>query len=112
MNDFVLIDLAKRLFVLNYRFSETTLLFYNSGSEEIDITFLMHFSNTMRRPDHQRVLEFLKSSLQYADLDNGKVKVGGVVFRKMGVPLFDFNTYPTKEQLFSAIEQISYNYRY
>lgn len=75
------------------------------------MAFLVHFSNTMSRKEYQNILDFMKNTLEYADIENGKVKVGAVVFRKRAVMLFDFNTFSTRDELFTGIDQINFNYR-
>ena len=77
----------------------------------MDIALLVHFSNELEKDDYQKILDFMKQSLQYAGLDDGSVRVGAAVFRKRGIPLFDFNQYQDKQQLFDGIDQISFNYR-
>ncbi|WAR09788.1 CO6A6-like protein, partial [Mya arenaria] len=82
-----------------------------AGSETLDLAFLLHYSNSVSREDFQRILDFMKNILQYSDIDDDKLRVGAVVFRKRGIPLFDFNNYYSQEEVFGGIDQISYNYR-
>ncbi|WAR09888.1 COCA1-like protein [Mya arenaria] len=82
-----------------------------AGSETLDLAFLLHYSNSVSREDFQRILDFMKNILQYSDIDDDKLRVGAVVFRKRGIPLFDFNNYYSQEEVFGGIDQINYNYR-
>lgn len=78
----------------------------------IDVAFLVHFTNTMKRPDYQRVIDFMKSIIEYSSIDDDKVRVAAAMFRKRGIVLFDFNSYYSKTEVMEGIDRISYNYRY
>jgi len=51
------------------------------GSDTLDVAFLVHYSSALKRDDHVQMVTFMKRVLQYADMNDDKVRVGGVIIR-------------------------------
>ena len=86
-------------------------LFSFSDSEEQDLVFLLHFSNDMYQVEFQKVLNFMTSLLERADIDSGLVRVGAALYRDQGVVIFDLKAYRSKKEVFEAIEKIPFNFK-
>lgn len=83
-----------------------------SGTESLDVVFLLHFSQTLTSTAHVQILEFMKSIIQYSGLEDGKVKVGAAILRKKGTVVFDLDAHSGQQDVFEAIDKISYTYRF
>ncbi|XP_052237723.1 collagen alpha-6(VI) chain-like [Dreissena polymorpha] len=99
------------LFVQIFDWAEQAYNVPATGTESLDVAFLLHFSHTMTSTAHDQILGFMKSVLQYSGLDGDKVKVGAAILRKKGTVLFDLNAHSGQEEVFEAIDKISYTYR-
>ena len=77
----------------------------------LDVAFLIHFSHTIKPAEFDRIIQFMKDTIEYAAIDDDKVRVGAAMFRKRGILLFDFNSYYSKDEVKSGIDKINYNYR-
>lgn len=84
---------------------------YFSDSEEQDLIFLLHFSNDMYLAEFKKVLKFMTSLLERADIDSGSVRVGAALYREQGVVIFDLQAYRTKKEIIEAIERIPFNFK-
>ncbi|XP_041374199.1 uncharacterized protein LOC121387240 [Gigantopelta aegis] len=81
------------------------------SSQDLDLVFLLHFSDKMSRDNHRRVLSFMKNVVQAADVDSGSVRVGAAIYEGRSFALFNLNQYGTKQDLLNGIDKISFTYR-
>lgn len=82
-----------------------------ADSDEQDLVFLLHFSNDMYQAEFQKVLDFMTSLIERADIDSGLVRVGAALYRESGVVIFNLKAYSTKKEVVEAIEKIPYNFK-
>ncbi|KAL3854733.1 hypothetical protein ACJMK2_013983 [Sinanodonta woodiana] len=82
-----------------------------TGSEQLDLIFLLHFSNNMRKESLNLVLEFVQNLLEYADIDSGQVRVGISIYRKTATNLYNLDRFSTKGELMEGIQQITTQYK-
>ncbi|XP_063411126.1 collagen alpha-4(VI) chain-like [Mytilus trossulus] len=80
-------------------------------SDEQDLVFLLHFSNDMYQAEFQKVLNFMTSLIERADIDSGLVRVGAALYRESGVVIFNLKAYSTKKEVVEAIEKIPFNFK-
>ncbi|KAK3599021.1 hypothetical protein CHS0354_012500 [Potamilus streckersoni] len=82
-----------------------------TGSEQLDLMFLLHFSNTMRKESLNLVLDFVQNLLEYADIDSGQVRVGISIYRKTATSLYNLDRFSTKNEVLEGIKQITTQYK-
>ncbi|CAC5417428.1 COL6A [Mytilus coruscus] len=80
-------------------------------SDEQDLVFLLHFSNDMYQAEFKKILNFMTSLIERADIDSGLVRVGAALYRESGVVIFDLKAYRTKKEVVEAIEKIPFNFK-
>jgi Mg-chelatase subunit ChlD len=77
---------------------------------EIDLTFVLDASTSVTQANFELMKDFVKDFLRIADIDNGNVRVGVLIYSTEVHLQFQLNTYRTKGQIFDAIDQIPYRY--
>lgn len=77
---------------------------------KLDLVFVLDSSTSVTEPNFKLVLDFLKDFLDYADVDNGNVRVGVVLYSTKVQVEFHMNAYSTKSELMTAIDNIPYVY--
>ncbi|KAL5006010.1 hypothetical protein ScPMuIL_017168 [Solemya velum] len=82
-----------------------------ADSEELDLVYLLHFSNEMSHDDFNRIISFIKGTVENTDVDSGGLRVGAALYRKSANVLFHLNQYATKEDLLRGISGITFGYR-
>ncbi|XP_025106489.1 collagen alpha-3(VI) chain-like isoform X11 [Pomacea canaliculata] len=77
---------------------------------EIDLVFVLDASTSVTEPNFQLMKDFVKDFLLIADIDNGNVRVGVVIYSTEVFIQFQLNSYSTKAEVFTAIENIPYRH--
>ncbi|XP_059165058.1 von Willebrand factor D and EGF domain-containing protein-like isoform X2 [Physella acuta] len=75
---------------------------------KIDLVFVIDSSTSVGESNYQLGRDFMKDLLLVADIDNGNVRVGAVVFSNAAYIQFHLDKYKTKAELFQAISAIPY----
>lgn len=91
-------------------YHDSSLNIFVTGNQ-LDLVFLLHFSNKIQRNSFSQVLDFLKSSVFRADIDSGAVRVGAAVYRGNAEVVFNLNQYASKQDVMTGIDRINFNYR-
>ena len=88
------------------------LFFHPLGCDEaeIDLVFVMDSSTSVTEANFVLMKDFVKDFLTIADIDNGNVRVGIVLYSTNVHVEFNLNTYRTKNDVFDAIDSIPYRY--
>ncbi|XP_059165052.1 uncharacterized protein LOC131947771 [Physella acuta] len=75
---------------------------------KMDMIFVIDSSGSVAVSDYELGKEFMKDLLVEADIDNGNVRVGAVVFSDADYIQFHLDKHKTKAELFQAISAIPY----
>ena len=77
---------------------------------EIDLVFVLDASTSVTAPNFELMKDFVKDFLFIADIDNGNVRVGIIIYSTEDYVQFQLNTYSSKVEIFDAIDNIPYRY--
>ncbi|KAK7502428.1 hypothetical protein BaRGS_00006381, partial [Batillaria attramentaria] len=77
---------------------------------EIDLVFILDASTSVTEPNFELMKDFVKDFLFIADIDNGNVRVGVIIYSTEDYVQFQLNSYRTKFEVFDAIDEIPYRY--
>ena len=77
---------------------------------EIDLVFVLDASTSVTAPNFELMKDFVKDFLFIADIDNGNVRVGIIIYSTEDYVQFQLNTYRSKVEIFDAIDNIPYRY--
>ena len=77
---------------------------------EIDLVFVLDASTSVTAPNFELMKDFVKDFLFIADIDNGNVRVGIIIYSTEDYLQFHLNEYQDKLALFTAIDDIPYRY--
>ncbi|XP_033728441.1 uncharacterized protein LOC117317678 isoform X2 [Pecten maximus] len=77
-------------------------------SEKQDIVFILDSSTSVGKNDFKKILDFTKTFLSNADIDNGRVRVGIIVYSSDVQIQFHLDTYSTKAAIMAAIDSIDF----
>ena len=72
--------------------------------------FVLDASTSVTEPNFQLMKDFVADFLFIADIDNGNVRVGVIIYSTEDHLEFNLNTYSTKVDVLTAIEDIPYRY--
>ena len=86
----------------------TQQLFVSVCYADIDLVFVLDASNSVKSANFEIMKNFIKKMLSSADIDGGSVRVGINVFSDKSKVAFNLNTYDNKNDVFGAIDAISY----
>ncbi|XP_033728448.1 collagen alpha-4(VI) chain-like [Pecten maximus] len=73
-----------------------------------DIVFILDSSTSVGKRNFQKMLNFTKDFLLAADIDSGSVRVGLITYSTSVTIHFYLNTFSTKAEVFSAIDDVLY----
>ncbi|XP_069108493.1 collagen alpha-4(VI) chain-like [Argopecten irradians] len=76
--------------------------------ERRDIVFVLDSSTSLGRDNFRKILNFTKSFLRNADIDNGDVRVGILTYSSEVRIQFHLDTYSTKPSLMTAIDSVDF----
>ena len=85
--------------------------FIFSVSEKIDLVFLLHFSNKLKKAAFNDIIEFMKNIVKNSNIDGDDIRVATAIYRKRGEVVFDFNQHYTTTEVLRGLSDISYNYK-
>lgn len=71
----------------------------------------MHFSNKMKSSEFQKIMAFIKDTVETTNVDSGSLRVGAAMYRQSGNVLFNLNQYTTVQDLLRGIGGITLGYR-
>ena len=74
------------------------------------MVFVLDASTSVTEPNFQLMKDFVADFLFIADIDNGNVRVGVIIYSTEDHLEFNLNTYSTKMDVLTAIEDIPYRY--
>ena len=80
------------------------------GDAKIDLVFVLDASTSVTEPNFELMKDFVADFLFIADIDNGNVRVGVIIYSTEDHLEFNLNTYSTKVDVLTAIEDIPYRY--
>ena len=86
------------------------LLIAECDEAQIDLVFVLDASTSVTEPNFQLMKDFVKDFLFIAEIDNGNVRVGVIIYSTEDYVQFQLNTYATKAEVFDAVDQIPYRY--
>ncbi|KAK3083543.1 hypothetical protein FSP39_025167 [Pinctada imbricata] len=86
---------------------EETVTHLCQESGAADIVFAIHSSSTADTMEFNMLLNFLVSLISRADINNGQVQTGLLVYNDAATPIFYFNQYKTSSQIRNAILNLS-----
>ncbi|XP_021375359.1 uncharacterized protein LOC110464458 isoform X7 [Mizuhopecten yessoensis] len=82
------------------------------GSDDIDLVFLVHFSNELTPENFVKITSFMAKLIDGADVDLDSVRVGAAIYREEGTVLFKLDAYRgDKSGLLEAIRNIKPVYK-
>ncbi|XP_069108495.1 cartilage matrix protein-like [Argopecten irradians] len=73
-----------------------------------DIVFILDTSTSVGVRNFRKMLNFTKEFLQTADIDSGSVRVGLITYSSSVTIQFHLNTFSSKKDVFSAIDEVVY----
>ncbi|GFR78016.1 collagen alpha-3(VI) chain [Elysia marginata] len=68
----------------------------------------MHTSRRMKEADYDYYKDFMLDTISGANIDNGEVRVGAVIYRKKGSVVFPLNRYRSRNNLEDAINRLPF----
>ena len=74
------------------------------------MVFVLDASTSVTEPNFELMKDFVADFLFIADIDNGNVRVGVIIYSTDDHLEFNLNTYSTKMDVLTAIEDIPYRY--
>ena len=74
------------------------------------MVFVLDASTSVTAPNFELMKDFVKDFLFIADIDNGNVRVGIIIYSTEDYVQFQLNTYRSKVEIFDAIDNIPYRY--
>ena len=74
------------------------------------MVFVLDASTSVTEPNFQLMKDFVTDFLFIADIDGGNVRVGVIIYSTEDHLEFNLNTYNTKVDVLTAIENIPYRY--
>ena len=72
--------------------------------------FVLDASTSVTAPNFELMKDFVKDFLFIADIDNGNVRVGIIIYSTEDYVQFQLNSYRSKVEIFEAIDNIPYRY--
>ena len=76
----------------------------------IDLVFVLDASTSVTEPNFELMKDFVKDFLYEADIDNGNVRVGVIIYSTRDHVEFQMNTYSTKAEVYNAVDEIPWRY--
>lgn len=76
------------------------------GLTLVDIVIVLDSSESITSPNWPKMLDFTKTILADADIDNDKVRVGVLSYRHNTTVEIHLEDYHTKKDLFEAIDKV------
>jgi Mg-chelatase subunit ChlD len=76
----------------------------------IDLVFVLDASTSVTEPNYVLMKNFVKDFLSEADIDNGNVRVGVVIYSTADYVQFHLNEYRTKADVYKAIDAMPYRF--
>ena len=76
----------------------------------MDLIFVLDASTSVTEPNFKLMLDFLKDFLYIANIDDGNVRVGVVIYSTQVHIQFQMNEYTSKGEVYRAIDNIPYRY--
>ncbi len=80
------------------------------ASTKLDLVFVLDSSTSVTEPNFKLMLDFLKNFLFVANIDDGNVRVGVVIYSTKVSIQFHLNKYSSKRDVYLAIDRIPYQY--
>ncbi|KAH3749755.1 hypothetical protein DPMN_184266, partial [Dreissena polymorpha] len=80
------------------------------GLAATDLVFVVDASTSVTETNFQKQLLFMKSIVEYADIDSGSVRVGALIYSTEVEVQFYLNQYTTKQAVLEAVSKIPYIY--
>lgn len=77
---------------------------------QVDLVIIVDSSTSVGRDNFNKTLKFCKDFLNNADIDSGNVRVGIVTYSTAVKVHFHLNSYSSKADVFTAIDNIPYLY--
>ena len=84
------------------------ILFSVCKKPRVDLVFVVDRSESVGSDNWEKFKEFIKDVLMQADINDGSVRVGLIVFSTAVQIEFNLNTYSTKTDVYNAIDAIPY----
>jgi Mg-chelatase subunit ChlD len=79
-------------------------------SEKVDLVFVLDSSTSVGQSNFDKMKDFLKTFLHSAAIDSGDVRVGILSYSTTVTIEFHLNQYNSKQELFTAIDDIPWRY--
>ena len=86
------------------------LLNTGCADAKIDLVFVLDASTSVTEPNFQLMKDFVADFLFIADIDGGNVRVGVIIYSTEDHLEFNMNTYNTKVDVLTAIENMPHRY--
>ena len=77
---------------------------------KLDLIFILDSSTSVTEPNFKLMLDFLKDFLFVANVDDGNVRVGVIIYSTDVFIQFHLNEYRSKSDVFMAIDDIPYQH--
>ena len=74
------------------------------------MVFILDASTSVTEANFNLMKDFVKDFLLEADIDNGKVRVGLLMYSTEDYVQFYLNTYATKDDIYDAVDAMPYRY--
>ncbi|KAK0067184.1 collagen alpha-1(XIV) chain, partial [Biomphalaria pfeifferi] len=79
---------------------------------KLDLVFVLDAYTSVTETNFELLKNFVKDFLLDADIDEGNVRVGVVIYNDADYVQFQLNTYAKKADVYNAIDDIPCRYRY
>ena len=80
------------------------------GHAESDIVFILDSSTSVTAPNFAKMLDFIAHFVSAANINDGSVRIGAVLYSTDVKIQFHLNEYRTKQEIIDAIKKIPYVY--
>ncbi|KAK7501402.1 hypothetical protein BaRGS_00007206 [Batillaria attramentaria] len=82
---------------------------HGCAGAEIDLVFVLDTSTSMEEQNFELVRNFVRDFLSIAEIDNGRVRVGVIIYSTEDYLQFNLNEYKTKHEVLNALSDIAYH---
>ncbi|XP_060566778.1 uncharacterized protein LOC132725621 isoform X26 [Ruditapes philippinarum] len=80
------------------------------GLDKTDVIFVVDASTSVTEANFKKQLEFMKSIVEFADVDTGSVRFGALIYSTEVEIQFHLDSYRTKAEVLDAVDKIPYIY--